>query len=355
MSPIAQIADYPFTTLVPNLGVCTLDYSTTVFADIPGLLEGAHAGVGLGLEFLRHTERCRLLVHLLDGSGRDPLGDYAAIQQELRLFNPAVAEKPQVLALNKMDLPDVAERWPVLAAAFEAAHPGVRLLSISAATNAGVTELVREVHRQLASLPSSEEAAASAAAAEEASGRGGGGAAALGPEGFAGAVPGRLPFEDFELEGPVAVRGGGREWVVWGAALERLAQMTNWEYYESTTRFQRVLDLAGVTKALRRAGAREGDAVAVGNSMEFEWVDDDDKGRAYERWLKVWVCMGGGSCAHASFRSSVFCNLECLTVSGILYMTCEPVPFLSCRALAKLKEARAGRTEGRRAILTNEI
>lgn len=93
-----KIANYPFTTLVPNLGVCELDYRTTVFADVPGLLEGAHEGLGLGHEFLRHVQRCRVLVHVIDGTSPDPVGDYRAINLELELFNPALRDKPQVRA-----------------------------------------------------------------------------------------------------------------------------------------------------------------------------------------------------------------------------------------------------------------
>ncbi|KAK9857228.1 hypothetical protein WJX84_010140 [Apatococcus fuscideae] len=104
-----KVAPYPFTTLTPNLGVCELDFRTTVFADIPGLLEGAHTGTGLGHEFLRHTQRCRLLIHVVDGSSPDPVGDWKAIQTELELFNPELLDKPQVVAYNKVDLPDSAD------------------------------------------------------------------------------------------------------------------------------------------------------------------------------------------------------------------------------------------------------
>ena len=91
-----KIANYPFTTLVPNLGVCEMDYQTTVFADVPGLLEGAHEGLGLGHEFLRHVQRCRVLVHVLDGTSRDAMGDWRAINLELELFNPELKDKKQV-------------------------------------------------------------------------------------------------------------------------------------------------------------------------------------------------------------------------------------------------------------------
>ena len=103
-----KIADYPFTTVEPNLGVARLnDESTMVLADIPGLIEGAHQGIGLGFEFLRHIQRTRVLIHLLDGLAEDPILDFAQINSELALFDPDLAIKPQIVAVNKMDLPDV--------------------------------------------------------------------------------------------------------------------------------------------------------------------------------------------------------------------------------------------------------
>ena len=110
-----EIADYPFTTLEPNLGVVVVDDRDIVLADIPGLIEGAHTGRGLGHTFLRHIERTRVLIHLLDGISPDPVGDYDAINQELALFAPMLADKPQVVVLNKMDLPDVRASWPGIA------------------------------------------------------------------------------------------------------------------------------------------------------------------------------------------------------------------------------------------------
>ena len=106
-----KIADYPFTTLEPNLGTVLIDNRDMVFADIPGLIEGAHTGTGLGHTFLRHVERTRLLIHLLNGISPDPVGDYMAINQELALFSPELAAKPQIVVLNKMDLPDVQAAW----------------------------------------------------------------------------------------------------------------------------------------------------------------------------------------------------------------------------------------------------
>ncbi|MCA1554157.1 MAG: GTPase ObgE, partial [Chloroflexi bacterium] len=147
-----KIADYPFTTLAPNLGVVTLDDETSfVVADIPGLIEGAHEGHGLGDKFLRHVERTRLLVHLLDGNTDDPLKDYATINAELAAFNPVLAQKPQIVVLNKMDLPHARQVWQKVRRALET--KSVPVLAISAATNEGVRALVQRVAHTLAALP----------------------------------------------------------------------------------------------------------------------------------------------------------------------------------------------------------
>jgi GTP-binding protein len=147
-----KIADYPFTTLVPNLGVVRLvGERSFVVADIPGLIEGAHAGAGLGDRFLRHVERTRVLVHLLDasaGPGRTPLQDFDAINRELALFDPALAKRPQLVVLNKLDLPDVAKVRKRLTTTF--ARRKIRLLGISAATGEGLGELLEEIWKVLA-------------------------------------------------------------------------------------------------------------------------------------------------------------------------------------------------------------
>jgi GTP-binding protein len=113
-----KIADYPFTTVVPNLGVCDIDGSSDgkglVLADIPGLLEGAHDGIGLGIAFLRHIQRCRVLIHVVDGSSPDPIGDFKVINQELELFNPKLLNKTQVVVVNKIDIPQVNEELDLI-------------------------------------------------------------------------------------------------------------------------------------------------------------------------------------------------------------------------------------------------
>ena len=145
-----KIADYPFTTLVPNLGVVGLPGDRSfVIADVPGLIEGAHGGAGLGDRFLRHLSRTRVLVHVLDASavGRQPLRDYATLRKELALFDPALAERPEIVVLNKADLPDVRRRASRLRPAFQRRQRAFFL--VSAATGEGLPELLEEIWRHL--------------------------------------------------------------------------------------------------------------------------------------------------------------------------------------------------------------
>jgi GTPase len=153
-----KIADYPFTTLVPNLGTVGLSGERTfVVADIPGLIEGAHAGAGLGDRFLRHLDRTRLLVHLLDATasdpGRSPLRDYEAMNRELALYDSELAARPQIVVLNKIDIPEVRRRIGQITRTF--ARRGVALLAISAATGEGTAELLESVWRALPSRAAS--------------------------------------------------------------------------------------------------------------------------------------------------------------------------------------------------------
>ena len=160
-----RIADYPFTTLVPHLGVVRVDDdSSLVLADIPGLIEGAHRGIGLGDRFLRHVSRTSLLIHLIDVSGltgRDPLADYDTINHELRAFDASLAAKPQVVVGNKLDLTEARERFAEIHARFAAR--GVELWGISAATGDGVPALMRHVGRQWRALRAATLAATGAA------------------------------------------------------------------------------------------------------------------------------------------------------------------------------------------------
>ena len=160
-----KIADYPFTTLVPNLGMVRLsDERSFVVADVPGLIEGAHGGAGLGDRFLRHLERTRVLVHLLEVSpapGRTPLRDFVTLSRELKLYDPELASRPQIVVLNKVDLPDVRKARARLARPFRAR--GIPLLAISAATGAGIPELLEAIWKLLSEARAAERAASTSA------------------------------------------------------------------------------------------------------------------------------------------------------------------------------------------------
>ncbi len=242
-----KIADYPFTTLHPNLGVAALDdFSTLVLADIPGLIEGAHAGAGLGHDFLRHIERTRVLIHMLDGAAEDPLEDWAKINQELALYNPVLADRPQIVVLNKMDLEEASVLWwPEIQAAAE--RHGFEAMSISAVTGQGVQQLLRRAHQLLGELPPAVSLDLSR--------------------------PEARPQEDedtFLIERVTTEAGPG--WQVSGVRIERLAAMTYWEFSEAAARFQRILDAMGITTALENAGVQPGDPVVIGDKV-LEWTD----------------------------------------------------------------------------------
>ena len=149
-----KIADYPFTTLTPNLGVVGWRGKSFVVADVPGLIEGAHSGAGLGHQFLRHLERCRALVHLVDpvapGEGRGPRSDYDAIQRELELYSPELAKKPQVVVVTKMDVPEAREKLALLERSFARRKKKPKILSLSAVTGEGLDRLLDAVARLLA-------------------------------------------------------------------------------------------------------------------------------------------------------------------------------------------------------------
>lgn len=246
-----KIADYPFTTLTPNLGVVVVDHRDFVLADIPGLIEGAHAGSGLGHQFLRHIERTRMVIHLLNGLSPDPIGDFAAINAELELFNPLLADKPQVVALNKIDLPEVAEQWPRIKEELKA-RGVLEPLAVSALTGEGVQTLLRRVVAMLDELPEP------ATLADE--------PVIYRPE---------IDEDYFEIEREGTERTPGlARWRVSGVRIERAAAMTDWDYYESGLRFQRILDVMGISKALQKAGVEDGDTVAIGNT-ELVWGDQE--------------------------------------------------------------------------------
>lgn len=236
-----KIADYPFTTLEPNLGVANLDLDhTLVLADIPGLIEGAHQGVGLGFAFLKHIQRTRVLIHILNGMAEDPIADFTQINAELALFDDALGSRPQIVAFNKMDLPDVQERWPEIQKQLK--ELGYEAMPISAVTHENLQPLLWKTYETLQSVPMPE-------VVEQ--------------------IPVYKPAEDpraFTIE-PEA--DGFR---VKGAAIERAAEMTYWEHDGSLRRFQHLMEKLGVDEALREAGVQEGDTVYIG-TYELEWQD----------------------------------------------------------------------------------
>jgi GTP-binding protein len=234
-----KIADYPFTTLQPHLGVVTLDgYDTMIISDIPGLIEGASQGIGLGHDFLRHVERTRVLIHLLDGAASDPLIDWAMINQELALYDVALEEKPQLVVLNKIDLPDGRAWEPIIAEKMHEAS--VPYCAISAVTGEGVREMLYRVKQMLDETPLPE-----VAQAEETIIR---------------------PPEDegFTIE---RLNDG---WRVRGRAIERVVSMTYFEFDETLTRFQRILRSMGISEAMEEAGVQVGDTVYIGDQV-LEW------------------------------------------------------------------------------------
>ncbi len=238
-----KIADYPFTTLVPNLGVADVGYTQIVFADIPGLIEGASEGLGLGDRFLRHVERTRLLLHLVDGATEDPIADYHTINEELSAFSAALAARPQIVAVTKLDLTEAREAWPSLKEALLEAG-AAEVISLSAVSRVGLQSLLELVAQRVKELPAPEEAEA------------------------------ELPIlrlvegdEDaFEIE-----QEKDGVWRVTGIRVERTATMTDWSNEHAIERFQRILEAMGIMSALREHDLEEGDMVRVGEH-ELEWV-----------------------------------------------------------------------------------
>jgi GTP-binding protein len=239
-----KIASYPFTTLEPNLGVMDLgaeDGRRPTIADVPGLIEGASTGAGLGHAFLRHVERTRILLHLVDGAARDPQWDHDVIRDELEAHDPALLAKPFLVVFNKLDLAEAREAWPAFERAQRAAGRGV--MAISADTGEGLDALRGAVGDL---LPDATEMAE--------------------PPDPAGVVVHRLEAAD---EG-FAIERDEDVYVVRGRRIERLAVQTNFDNEESAERFQRELLKSGIDAALRRAGVRPGDDVRIG-SIELAW------------------------------------------------------------------------------------
>lgn len=290
-----RIAPYPFTTLVPNLGMVWLDDARrAVFADIPGLIEGAHEGVGLGDRFLRHVERTRVLVHMIDASTAptdEPLKPYHAIREELRLYGKNLEGRPEVVVLNKADLDEVRERLPALKLAYERA--GLSPVVISAMEEEGLDQLldrVREILEREPEMPleleesdgptielapwdldeedrleETDEEQLSTLVIDEADERSGGPPGQLipPPRRKGRSVPARF-----------TVRRDGARFMVEGKMLERIVAMTDLSNEEGLRWLQRRLERMGVDDALRQAGATSGAPVVI-RGFEFEFQDEE--------------------------------------------------------------------------------
>ena len=239
-----KIANYHFTTLFPNLGVVWVDEGVSfVLADIPGIIEGASEGAGLGHDFLRHVDRCRLLVHVVDVSGsegRDPVQDFDAINQELKRYSPDLAERPQIVAANKTDILENPALLEALRAHVEAL--GYPLVEISAAAHKGTRELVSLVAQRLSTLPP---------------------VAVYEPE----YVP---PQPKTDASAPLDIQHEDGVWFVEGPWLQRLMGNINFADYESRMYFDKTLREAGVFRQLEEMGIADGDTVAM-YGFEFEY------------------------------------------------------------------------------------
>lgn len=236
-----KIADYPFTTLEPNLGVVNLDLENSlVLADIPGLIEGAHAGAGLGDAFLRHIQRTKVLIHIIDGLAQDPIADFTQINAEMALFDPMLKQKDQLILFNKMDIPEVQEKWPFVKNTLE--KKGYEPIPTSTMIHKDLQPVLWKALELVRNAPEPE---------------------------VTEKIPVYRPEEDpneFHIE---VVEDGFR---VVGKAIERAAKMTYWEHEGSIRRFQRLMESLGVETALRELGIEEGQSVFI-DDYELEWQD----------------------------------------------------------------------------------
>jgi len=239
-----KIADYPFTTLSPNLGVVETGLGpgrSFVLADIPGLIEGAHEGQGLGHEFLRHVERTRLLVHVLDLSGieRDPLEAFYAINNELEKYSEKLLEKPQIVAANKMDLPEARENLERVKCNLE--NKGYKVIAVSGATGEGVRQLIMLISEMLSKLPKTETVE-------------------------------QVKQYNIVEEEPFKIEKKDNIYYISGKKVERLVAMTDLDNDSAVKRLQRTLKRMGIDDALKEHGINPGDTVVIGD-YEFYYTE----------------------------------------------------------------------------------
>jgi GTP-binding protein len=239
-----KIADYPFTTLSPNLGAAQArEGKSFIAADLPGLVPGAHAGRGRGHDFLRHIERNRLLVHVVDlaAEGRDPLHDFGVVNEELKAYPADLTRLPQIVAANKIDLPAAAEKLESFESAL--ARQGVEVFAVSALTGQGVPELVSRCAQLVEELAPAEEK-----------------------------VEPRIIIPPLEREALNVEKIREGVFSVTGTAVERLIARTDLDSQEAAASIQGTLEGMGVVERLRALGAAEGDKVVIGE-QEFDFVE----------------------------------------------------------------------------------
>ena len=245
-SATPKIANYHFTTLEPNLGVVKLDYGASfVIADIPGIIEGASEGTGLGLQFLRHVERTRLLLHVIDVSGvegRDPVQDFNIVNEELKKYSEKLANRKQIIVANKIDSMQDESLYNKLEKM--AKEKNIEIWKISAVTGEGVNELLHHVADVLKELPKEEITE----------------------------ITGGEKIYTLEDEQQFTITKEDGIFVVDGPGVQKIMRRVNLEDNESLYYFQRCLDELGVNKALKEAGVQEGDTVKVVD-WELEWYD----------------------------------------------------------------------------------
>ena len=248
-----KIANYHFTTLNPNLGVVDLDGGRGfVIADIPGLIEGASEGVGLGHEFLRHIERTKVIIHMVDAAsteGRDPVADIKAINEELRAYNPELLKRPQVIAANKIDAiytdDETENPVDVIKKAFE--PEGIKVYPISAVTGQGLKELLYYVRELLDSMTDE-------------------------PVMFEKELDTDTLFDN-PNEAFYVEKDDKGVYVVSGPRIDRMLGYTNLESEKGFNFFQKFLRQTGILKQLKELGVQEGDTVRVGDYLEFDYYD----------------------------------------------------------------------------------
>lgn len=258
-----KIGAYHFTTLNPELGVVQVpDGRSFVLADLPGLIEGAHEGLGLGHEFLRHVERTRVIVHVIDMAavdGRDPAEDFRIIEEELREYDLRLEDRPRLIAANKMDMPDAEENLET----FRKAYPDLTIYPISGAAHMGLDALLLEIANQLDSL--------TVEAPKWTSPEDAGDSGTDEADNEISAEQTRKVYK-YERKAPFTITRDGRAFIVESPELHKLVKMTNFSQYDAVKRFQHILRIQGVDKALRKRGAVDGDIIRI-DDMEFDFVE----------------------------------------------------------------------------------